>query len=197
MTDFKLTTAWHFFPGSNEREVFRIAYGFTSLKGNSAPYFSVTHESFVARRGECAPTQREVSFGTVSHALIDALPMLEQKEMRVANAFHLFSPTSGPMHYEENGLYLLELCSDPGEHSIDTHPDPWQAFLRHVVVGLLTTDTGTTTSLKSMLIGFDEAGRRTWLRNRLPLLQEAFASVVTALSLEQKLADAWAALRAS
>lgn len=189
MTDFKKQTAWHFVPGTDKREVFRIIYGFTAFKGNAGPYFGVTHERYGSKRGKCEPSKREVGFGTVSHEMIDWLPEAEQKALRTANAFHLFEPSTGPMHYEANALYFLKMAFGETNETWSV-PDPWRAFLRHIAYGLIPEDTQTTSALREDMSDLSEAERMLWLRDRLPQLQLKFRSVVTELGLEKELADA-------
>lgn len=201
MLDYKKVTPWYFAPSDSAgpREVFHIDYGFTAIRGNRGPYFSMTHECYVARPGNVPlPTKREVSFGIVSASLIDAVPLPLQAALRTANAFHLFDPISGPMHYEANGLYWLAQAAgeyDDGPSYLrprEGDPDPWKAFLRHVAMGQLSEDQGSTNSLRRTLTEISVEGRKLWLRNRLPLLKEAFAKAIMALDLDAELAQAQA-----
>ncbi len=168
--DFKKVTPWVF---TGEGTVVRYEYGFTCMRGNRGPYFSITGEEWAAHRGETPlPAGRDcISCGCLHSGLPD--------DLKAAVPFHLFDPTYGPMHYEANALYNLGLAT--GEYDGTLHapkewdPDPMACFKSGVCWGALSTDTEF--ELES-LRRISRDGWKLWLDNRLPLLRMRFLETV-------------------
>jgi hypothetical protein len=182
MQDFKKTTeAFSVNAKDYENTLVRAEYGFSCIAGNSGPYFAVTAEEWYCST-EGKPRGREPLACGMLHDRILSIPSLA-KLLERALPFHLFDPDRGPMHYEANGLYWLEMYD--GKHERRTYdPDPVATFKSHVCFGSLAGDSDA--EIESVL-GSDKTTRVAWLAARLPRLREAFRAMVAELGMTAEL----------
>lgn len=173
----------------------RATYGFFCAKGNAGPYLSMRSERWESRNGrpfgrEPAETGRTIGRHTLEAPDLAFLaPLLP---------FAMFEPESGPVHYEANALFWLDLIKNPAKARTDDRPV--EAFLQHVCWGTLPDDVDALAAGRLLaatlanLCGEDHEQRRgiqkQWLRQRLPALKQRFVEVVKQVDLEEQLNEA-------
>jgi len=132
--------------GYSRKGKFQAEYGMNFLRGNREPYFSITGTGY-------APNGREVSGGQLHGMVRRYFPKL-----RPLIKWHLFSPSSGPMHYRPNAKYWAR-------EGHKAH------FKSTVVWGALPSDKSADVG---KIMSKDPAALDRWLKLRLPKLRAGF-----------------------
>ncbi len=185
----KKLTDWAFYHRHGVREVIRFEYGFTCIRGNSEPYFSVTGEVWRAAPGPVPkPRGRDcVACGMLHNYLPTPLRWL-----RKAIPFHLFGVGPGPMHYQANALYWLEQATGVRDGSLrlkSYDPDPITAFKNTIIFCQVEVDSDF---MVESLVRMGPESRVMFLADRLPLLHAKFREMVRELDLESELHESLA-----
>tara|TARA_Y100000296_G_C5124786_1_gene232320 strand:+ start:92 stop:787 length:696 start_codon:yes stop_codon:yes gene_type:complete len=170
----------------------RLKYGFSFIKGNRAPYFSITCDIAEPRnrynsgekRVQVPPPKemderdwptavvRIVGGGVVSKEDIKIFP-----DLAPLLKWHCVYDNGEPMHYLPNakfwfekylGVFKLFKHSEP-EGRKEGEPEPLEAFKSTIVFGALSDDDKRLETLKDSQWTEIES----WLKKRLPKLRKA------------------------
>lgn len=156
-------TEWRPLPSWAPGAKIRATYGFTYLKGNRAPYFSIT-----ADIKEPGQSRDNWSGGCCHDSIVEAFP-----ELAPLVQWHLTDQLGEPMHYIANAKYWWNERGKPQKN--DYGPNPLRGFKRCAVFGALTSDK---------LIHVEAVGVVLWLKNRKPALAAAMLETMREFEVE-------------
>ena len=160
------TTAWKEYSEQGHQYRIRARYGWCVI-GKQEPYWSVTAEIEAEHGGNW----REDSGGCLHAEVTKHFSFLAP-----TIKWHLSGKNSGPMHYEANARYWLEMVNGVSRWSAPPNVDPLEAFKHTVVFGALPSD-GSVPTLAALT---------TWCTERLPRLIAAMHNDIDPIVKEPK-----------
>ena len=157
------TTEWRPLPSWSQGAKIRATYGFIYLKGNPAPYFSITGD--IKEPGQ---SRDNWSGGCCHNSILEAFP-----ELAPLVRWHLTDQLGEPMHYVANAQYWWDQWGESRDTRIGI--SPLDGFKRCAVFGALDSDK---------LIHVEAVGVVLWLKNRKTALAAAMLETMREFEVE-------------
>jgi hypothetical protein len=158
-------------PDDSTRAI-QARYGMHWIKGNRAPYFSITGTTYVAEKGKWV----EDGGGCIHDQIRTVFP-----ELAHLIRWHLTDQDGTPMHYQANGLYWLNVAR--GGKRFNERETPEQAFANFKS----TVKWGSAPDFDTWQSPNDAPTpglRERWFTDRLPAVRAAFLADMQAAGIE-------------